>query len=168
MSEFSGWFERSAWRLETRPFYDPDAAEFRRALAGLPPTADQRTRRQRWVDDIAVAVGAGRQVGRVLVVTFPLSPYWRWRVATAPSHVAAGEDIRLVDWRGHPDLAELTDDFWLFDDQRVLALDYDPAGAFIAARPTTDPRTVDRCRRQLALAWAWSVPLLPGTVRAAG
>jgi hypothetical protein len=167
VSEFFNRFERTAWRLETRPFYAPDAEEFRRAQAGQPPTAAQRAQRQQWVEAITAATTAGRQVGRVLVVSFPLSPYWRWRTETPSSHIAAGENIRLVDRQGHPALADLTEDFWLFDNARVLALDFDPAGAFLGAHNVTDPRLTDRYHQQLALARSWSVPLVPGTVPAA-
>jgi hypothetical protein len=168
VSEFFGRFERTAWRLETRPFYVPDAAEVGRWLAGQRPTAEQRGRRQQWVEDIAAAAAAGRQVGRILVVTFPLSPYWQWRVETAAAHIAAGEQIRLVDRRGNPALAKLADDFWLFDNTWALALDFSPDGVFLAAREVTSPGQVYRFGRQLGLARSWSVPLLPGAVRTAG
>jgi hypothetical protein len=50
----------------------------------------------------------------------------------------------------------------------VLALDFDPDGVFLAAQATRDPRIVGRCRHELALARAQSIPLLGGAVRAAG
>jgi hypothetical protein len=160
---FFSRFERTAWRLETHPFYRPDAAEFARYQAGQPPTSDQQAQRQQWLAGLTSAV---QTVGRVLVVAFPLDPYWQWRVTTAAAHLAAGEDIRLADRRGHPELSSLGD-FWLLDDRLVLALDFDPDGGFLASRPITDPTLVDQYRRQLVLARSWSTSLA-GMVRAAG
>lgn len=167
MSEFFSRFEQTAWRLETRPFYVPDAAEIGRWLAGQPPTAEQRDQRQQWVDDIAAATAAGRQIGRVLVVTFPLSPYWQWRIATAAAHVAVGEHIHVADrtrWRGLHDLGA---DFWLFDDEWVRLLDYTPDGMFVGTRDLLLPALVDGYRADLNQARAYAVPL-PRTVPAAG
>ena len=153
-------FQRSAWRLETRSFYQPDAEEFDRWQRGLTTTDGPRVR---WVEQIAEATAAGRSIGRVLVVSLPLSPYWRWRLETAHEHAAAGEDIRIAVASDHvlvvPALVALQTDFWLLDDQRLLLLDYDRDGRFIGATATDDPIVVGVCREQRNLAVASSVPL---------
>jgi hypothetical protein len=149
---FFGQFERSAWRLETQPFYQPDAEEFGRYQQGLAPTGEQQTRRAWWVEHLA-----DRTVGRVLIVSLPLSPYWRWRLETAREHVAAGEDIRVAI--ADPHAGRDGRDFWLLDDQRLLLLDFDPAGQFIGSTSTDDPAAVEAARRQRDLALAASVPL---------
>ena len=156
--DFFDRFQRSAWRLECRSVYGPDAAEFDRWQHGQPPTIEQQAQRQRWIDGVTAASQSGRTVGRVLVVTLPPAPYWRWRVSTGQAHAAAGEDIRVADRARHPDLGDLGD-FWIFDDDQVLVLDYDPDGRFMAAQPVTDRAAVDRYRRQRGLAIAGSVPL---------
>lgn len=162
MSDTSGFFDlfqRSAWRLEVRPFYGPDADEFDRYQHDQPPTVEQERQRRHWLEHIAAATSDGRSVGRVLVVTAPLTPYWRWRVATGRAHAAAGEEIHLADRAQHPELAALTADFWLLDDARVLLLDYDPRGMFLGRREVTDPASVADYRRQQALSRRCSVPL---------
>jgi len=156
--DFFDRFQRSAWRLECRPFYGPDAAEFDRWQHGQPPTIEQQAQRQRWIDGVTAATDGGRTVGRVLVVTLPLTPYWQWRVSTGQAHTAAGEDIRVADRARHPDLGDLGD-FWIFDDDQLLALDYDPHGAFLGGRQVTDPTTIGRYRRQRDLSITGSVPL---------
>jgi hypothetical protein len=156
--DFFDRFHRSAWRLECRPFYQPDAAEFDRWQHGQPPTLDQQAQRQRWIDNITTASQHGRTVGRVLVVTLPLTPYWQWRVETGRQHAAAGEDIRVADRAKHPDLGDLGD-FWMFDDAHALLLDYDPTGGFLHAHPVTDQTALGRYRRQRDQGIAGSVPL---------
>jgi hypothetical protein len=157
--DFFEQFQRSAWRLETRPFYGPDADEFQRYQHGLSPTAEHQQQRQRWIDRIAAATSAARTIGRVLVVTLPLTPYLRWRIETGRGHAAAGEDIRIADCAQHPALAELDSDFWIFDDERVLLLEYDPQGAFLGSQQVTDRALIERCLRERNLAIACSVPL---------
>jgi len=157
--DFFEQFQRSAWRLETRPFYGPDADEFQRFQHGQGPTAEQQRQRQRWIDRVAAANGAARVIGRVLVVTGPLTLYLRWRVETGRGHAAAGEDIRIADCAHHPALAELDSDFWIFDDERVLLLDYDPQGAFLRSQQVTDRALIERCLRERELAIACSLPL---------
>jgi hypothetical protein len=158
----SGFFElfgSSAWRLEVQPFYGPDAEEFGRYQHGRGPNQAQRHQRQQWIDGIAAAAGAGRVVGRVLVVSLPLSPYWRWRLETAAQHAVAGERIHVADRGRHPALAELDQDFWIFDESWAVLLDYQPDGTFLGGRDAADPAVLNRCHRDRGLAVAASVPL---------
>jgi uncharacterized protein DUF6879 len=151
---FFDQFERSAWRLETHPFYAPDAEEFQRHLDGLPPTAEQRERRRRWVEGLA-----GREVGRVLLVAVPLSPYWRWRLETAREHAAAGEDIRVALAGDVPGLPVNVDDFWILDDRITWTLAFDYAGRYLGMSTYHDPAMLAYRRRQRDLALAHAVPL---------
>ena len=50
-------------------------------------------------------------------------------------------------------------DYWLFDDERLWLIDYDPVGSFEAARLVDDQVTVARHRRWRDAALAASVPL---------
>jgi hypothetical protein len=160
VSGFFEWFQRSAWRLEVQPFYQPDADEFHRFEQGQGPTAEQRQRRQWWIDGVAAATRDGRTVGRVLVVALPLSPYWRWRLETAHAHVAAGEDIRVVVADGgHPGTRTLDRDFWLLDDERLRYVDYDERGRFLDNIEVWKPAAVTAARSLRTFAVAASVPL---------
>lgn len=153
---FFDQFEQSAWRLEVQPFYQPDAEEFSRWQQGVTASSDMRAW---WVEQVAVATAAGRYVGRVLVVSLPLSPYWQWRLETAREHVAAGEDIRIAVVDYAPVLAQLDTDFWLLDDTSARVLAYSPDGRFLDNVEEHRPKVLRRCRHDRDLAMAPSVPL---------
>ncbi len=160
--DFFATFTRTAWRLETLPAYgtpdsDPSFAAYLE-LGHLPPLED-RPPKQAWMAAVRQAVAEGRQLGRVHVVRRPLTPYLDYELATYPENVEAGEDIRIADADQHPELATLSTDFWLLDNERVLVMAYDDDGRFINAMPTTNPTVVPACRRFRDLAIACSVPL---------
>jgi hypothetical protein len=124
-------FTCSAWRLELLPTYNmPQEAEaIERWRSGERLPADHWSR---WMERVAAHVEAGRTVGRVHVVRYPLSEYvrfefdwyYRW-------HVRAGEDIRILDVTDAPDPALPDHDFWLFDESQVVKLLYRPDGSQI-------------------------------------
>lgn len=164
--EFFGLVRRSAWRLEALPAYatadsDPSFTAYLRA-GRLTPLAE-RPPKQAWMAAVRQATAAGKRLGRVHVITRPLSPYLEYELAAYPENVEAGEDVRLADAGEHPELAELGPDFWLLDDETlaplVLVMDYDPEGRFRGLERTTDPAVVARCRRVRDLAVRYSVPL---------
>jgi hypothetical protein len=160
--EFFSLFRASAWRLEALPAYG--TAESDPAFAAwlerghLPPLAE-RPAKQAWMAAVREAVAGGKRLGRVHVLRRPLTPYLAYELATYPENVEAGEDVRIADADEHPELARLSRDFWLLDDQLALLLDYDPQGRFQALTPTRDPQVLADCRRQRDLAVARSVPL---------
>jgi hypothetical protein len=67
------------------------------------------------------------------------------RLAEARSPLLMNGGTRLVP-RGAWSTGVPRDDFWLFDDERLWLMDYDPAGGFEAARLVDDPATVARHR----------------------
>lgn len=154
----------SACRLETLQQYATSGDEERRRAfrAGepLPPPGPGK------LDDlrlIAQLRKAGRQVGRVHVVDQPLSDYMRYELAVYAENVAAGEDVRIADRSRHPELADLGQDFALFDaetgEPQVILFGYDVDGSLLGYRHATDRPTIARCQRQYRLALARSVPL---------
>ena len=164
--EFFDCFRRSAWRLEALPAYgtaesDPSFAAYLRA--GQLTPLEERPPKQAWMAAVRAAVAAGKHLGRVHVLGRPLSPYLEYELATYTENVAAGEDVRIADRDEHPELAPLTRDFWLLDDETpapaVLLMDYDDAGRFVSLERTRHPAVVAQCRRQRDLAIACSVPL---------
>jgi hypothetical protein len=73
---------REAWRLETRPGY----------------TVPQEAYTSGWMDEVRQWTAEGRNVGRVHIVTRPLSDYLRFEFEYYyRHHVAVGEDIRILD-----------------------------------------------------------------------
>jgi hypothetical protein len=164
--EFFALAERSVWRLETLPQYNPHTDQ---ALAAWQRTGkllplSQRPGKQAWMAAVRQAVAAGKQVGRVRIRRQggdggPWS-YAAYELACYPENAAAGEEIRVAELGAHPELAELDRDFWLMDEGLALVMDYDHDGQFQAMTPTRDPAILARCLAQRDLAVAWSVPLV--------
>lgn len=65
-----------------------------------------------------------------------------------------GSESFMVDREFHPDLATLTEDFWMFDEQRVAVMHYDDHERFIEAVAPTDPVETYIARRDLAMKYA--------------
>lgn len=148
-------FEHSAWRLETQGVYhETDEAEpFRRFMAGEP---DDLSWFEDWLDMLGSAMSSGRKVGRVRVLTEPLTNYLRFELGTVSwSAVAAGEDIRVLSADAARRLAVGSQDFWLFDDRTVALLHFGPGGV-VGAEIITEPDQVARYRavRRAALSGA--------------
>lgn len=155
----------SAWRVEARQHYTVPGDEERqrafRAGEPLPPPGPGKR------DDLALITrltDEGRTVGRIHVVDRPLSDYVRYELAVYAENVAAGEAVRIADRTAYPELGEIARDFVIFDaeapsDTAVILFDYDDTGLVHGYRIATHPGTIEQCREDLDLAYAYSVPL---------
>lgn len=152
MELFRG-IRREAFRLEQLEQYtvesDDELLAAWRAGRSVRRTPDTSP----WLRHIADHAAAGRRVYRVHVIDWPLSDYLRFELALYPDGVAAGEDVYLADRSEHPDLAALTEDFWLFDDQTAVVMQYGADGRFLGPSVPDDVAAY-RARRDLALAHA--------------
>lgn len=143
LGSYLAGFRASAFRLECRQHYDNPAERewFARYLrAGEVPvfTPDNDS----WCKLVAEAKAADKTVQRVHLVREPPSDYVRFELECQRASVDAGEDIRVVPYQDperHP-LARhgRLEDFWLFDDEIVVELDYDQGGRFLGAREVPD------------------------------
>ncbi|GGO86912.1 DUF6879 family protein [Wenjunlia tyrosinilytica] len=121
-------FETEAWRLETMPHYHvpQEADEFSRFLTGerfSEPIEDS------WTSLIRNHREAGRTIGRVHVVTRPLSPYLQFEFARYYQHQAAiGEDIRILDVTERENPLPDVQDFWMFDRSTVVLMHFEEDG----------------------------------------
>lgn len=89
----------------------------------------------------------GRDLARVHVIEEPLSDYIRYELAAYTPNVDAGEDVRVISVaRGSWPNGVPRHDFWLFDDERLWLMEYDPGGTFQATRLVDDPATVQTHR----------------------
>lgn len=116
-------FQRTAFRLETLPAYgveseDEELAEFRATGRVTIPDDDP------WLVRVRDLRRTGRWVGRVHVVCRPLSDYLRYEFLIYAHTIRAGEDVRILDLTDAPDTGLPDQDFWLFDDARVVRMDY--------------------------------------------
>lgn len=150
-------FRRRAFHLEVRDSYHVphEAGPFRRFLNG---ESDDLAWHQPWLGLVRAATDAGKDISRVRVVTVPHVDYTKWGLTVAKHNIAAGEDIRwlprhLVD----PETLSL-DDYWLFDDDRVVFTVVEPDGRFVGGAATTDPAIVRHCRDIRDHVWQVAVP----------
>jgi hypothetical protein len=133
-------FRVSAFRLECRQHYDNPAERewFARYLeTGEVPTFTPDN--DAWCKLVAEAQAAGKVVQRVHLVQEPPSDYVRFELECQRASLDAGEDIRVIAFRDNAEAHPLGDhghrgDFWLFDDETVVELDYDQEGRFLGAR----------------------------------
>ena len=154
----------SAYRLETLQHYTvPGDEDRQRAFQAGRPLPPPRPEKQETIDLVSSLVAAGRQIGRVHVVTWPLSDYVRYEFSVYAENVAAGEDVRIADAGEHPELADLVMDFAIFDAETsspsLITFDYSAGGALAGYEHETDPAMIDRCWVQYQLARERSVSL---------
>jgi hypothetical protein len=162
MTDLAWWlqnFQRSAFRLETLPEYwvDQEAewfAEWQRSgtVPELTPENDS------WCKLLHETRSSGRRMQRVRLVSSPLTDYERFELATFRDSVAAGEEIRVCQRESWKDIETNNGnpaDFWLFDEQTTIMLNYDPEGRFQG----TEEGVSSFCIRQRDLALEYSIPL---------
>lgn len=150
--------DRWAWRWECQTVYRSasEAEPLRRWREGLPD--DLRWMRP-WLDMLREATESGKRFARVRVFPEPPTEYLRWQSAlTTPHNIAAGEDIRVITAAQARELGLPGEDFWLFDDARVVWLHFGDDHALTGATLTDDPATVSRCRAWRDLAVRHAVP----------
>lgn len=150
-------FKHRAFHLEVQDSYHtPDeAGPFHLFLTRQP---DDLAWHQPWLNRVREVTNAGKSIMRARVVTVPHGGYTRWGLTVAPHNIAAGEDIRWLPRHliGSADLA--ADDYWLFDDERVVFTVFEPGGRFVGGAATTDPTIVEYCRTVRDRVWQVAIP----------
>ena len=166
MADLAWWlanFQRSAFRLERlQVYFIPQEAEllaaFRRGESVKVPEDHP------WPALVRRATRSGKTMQRIRVVAHPLSDYLCFELSLYPTSVAAGEDIRVASLDDHPELVACQQDFWLFDDEVAVVLDYNDRGGFLGSRAEQD---LDRYRKLREMALACSMELSAYTTRTA-
>ncbi|MBM7784904.1 DUF6879 family protein [Tenggerimyces flavus] len=156
LSDLFDSFERSAFRLEALDAYDvpQDTERLAQFLAGE-PMSPRTVETSPWLQRVQKTVAEGRSMSRVHAVSRPLTDYIRYELASYAGNVAAGEHVLIADRGQHDDgLADLSDDFWLFDDATVALMRYDADGTFLGAEDDTDRLVHYRAIRDRAVAAA--------------
>jgi hypothetical protein len=144
-------FARSAFRVEARDHYDVPAErdEFTAFRAGT-KLHRRAPDQDAWLALVASATASGRTVDRVRLVTRPLSQYTRYEFACYPDNIAAGETIGIVErrWLQPDDQCWAGEDFWIFDDEIVVVLDYDKQHRFLRAAQTDQTDSYLRAKQR--------------------
>ncbi len=149
-------FSRQAWRWECQGTYrQPGEVEpWRRWREG---EHDDLEWLRPWLLNVEAATNRGRYFQRVRVFSEPPTEYQRWQIDVSPANIAAGEEFRVLTASRASALELPTQDFWVFDDDRV-ALMYFEDEQFVGHRILTEPDEVERYRQYKALAWREAVP----------
>lgn len=141
-------FRSSAFRLETLQYYATDEDKFAAWQRGEDPPLDDDT--LAWDATIKAARDRGARFERVRIVVEPIADYVRWELGA----YRPGEDVRILTAKStHPSIGH---DFWLFDSQLAVLMEYDSDGRFIAGRATRSASNLRLARAELT---AVSIPL---------
>lgn len=160
-AEFERYFDSftgSAWRLECQgTYHEPEEREpMRRYLTGQ---CDDLSWFADWLDWVRDVRSSGRIVGRVRVLTDPLTDYLTFQLGsiTRPA-LAAGEDIRVLPADRFDDLDLPREDFWIFDDAVVGVLHFGAEGVDgveVITSPPAVTRFIQRRRAAQAASLAF-------------
>jgi hypothetical protein len=150
-------FKREALHLEMRDSYGTEAEvpHFSKWLAGEP---DDNEWLQPWFSLVRAGTQAGKVFRRARVISEPISDYQRWVLKGTHLFVAAGEDIRWVPRSRVSAVALPGNDFWLFDDERVVFLIFAANGLVVDRLSTTDRSAIQLCRSAFESVWELSIP----------
>jgi hypothetical protein len=150
---------RSVFRVELLQFYDwPDEAH---RVAEWQATGTVTSSSHPSWRQLAEEIAGGVRNTLLHVIDLPLSDYLRYEFeAYQADNLPAGQDVRIAVRNDHPELAELTDEFAVFDDAIVVWYRYNKeTGVKLGWERDHDPDTLARCRRLRDLAMSRSTPL---------
>lgn len=147
----------SAFRLEALPQYlVPEEEE---AFAEWRATGRKKRRtpaNDAWLAELQEIVARGVRWYRVRILDYPLSDYSRFELDGYRDSDAAGQETFVADRAEHSELAEMHEEFWLYDDEIAVRMVYDDEGHFLRPEKAAD---IDACRAMRDIALRCSEPL---------
>ncbi|MCZ1007697.1 DUF6879 family protein [Streptomyces lydicus] len=149
-------FTHEAFRFETQPKYTmpKETPSLARFLRGESKPEDHNSR---WHERVRAYVDAGKWIGRVRIISRPLTEYQRYQLAWGiPGNVAAGEDIRILDMTERDIGLPTGQDWWMLDESRVVHLNYRPDGTQIGREVMEGD--IEPYRRWKRLAFEAAIP----------
>jgi hypothetical protein len=132
-------FRSSAFRLEVQQTYAmaDEQRDLDAFLSGAPRPDGYN---DEWCEFVRGVTNGGRVMQRVKLIQRPYTDYTKFVMSWAvPVNVAAGEDYRIVDLPPGGASPLRRQDFWLFDDEQVIQLDFDDAGALLGIELIEEP-----------------------------
>lgn len=149
-------FRHTAWRLETRRGYASDrrSPKWQRWLAGEDIAAEPANE---WRKNVVEQTAAGKRFERVRIVDEPPTDGQQFLLASAPSNVAAGEDIRTLPRTVAEQLRLPDHDFWLFDSKILARFAFDEDDTTLGVYVTEDPVEVLAACQARDAAWHHAV-----------
>jgi hypothetical protein len=152
-----------AFRLETQQRYAVPAEDeqFQAFAEGRPIPSDPHVDRSMQI--IREAAARGCRVRRVHIMDLPLNLYLRYELTAYRENIDAGEEVGIALRRWHRDLAELTEDFVLFDPDGpqpdVVWMRYDGQGQLVGLVHSQKPADLALAASYREVALAHAVPL---------
>jgi hypothetical protein len=149
-------FRHTAWRLETRRGYasDRNSPKWQRWLNGEDVAADPDNA---WRENVRAQTTTGKRFERVRLVDEPLTQGQQFLLASSPSNVAAGEDIRMLPRARAQELRLPDGDFWLFDSKVLARFAFDDEDTTLGVYVTEDPAEVLAACQARDAAWHHAV-----------
>ncbi|WP_405583236.1 DUF6879 family protein [Streptomyces sp. NBC_01092] len=149
-------FKHTAWRLEARCGYasDRNSPKWPRFLAGEDIARDPDNA---WRENVRVQTAKGKRFGRVRLVDEPPTQGQEFLLASAPSNIAAGEDIRYLTRSQARELRLPDHDFWLFDSKILARFAFDDEDTTLGVYVTQDPAEVLAACQVRDAAWHHAV-----------
>ncbi|MET7682832.1 DUF6879 family protein [Streptomyces sp. NPDC005423] len=149
-------FKHTAWRLETRRGYasDRNSPKWPRFLAGEDIACGPDNT---WRENVRAQTALGKRFERVRVADEPPSKGQKFLLASAPSNIAAGEDIRLLIRARAQELRLPEHDFWLFDSRVLVRFAFDDEDTTLGVYVTEDPAEVLAACQARDAAWHHAV-----------
>ena len=128
-------FKYSAQRIETLPVYKVEGEweEYERYISGIP---EFDFGKNSWIQKIERIVQNNGEMERIRIVPQQINSYLRFETETGyiPNSVA-GEKILVMPQKQYEMMTplELRGDFWIFDNSKVLKMNYAEDGEFIGS-----------------------------------
>jgi hypothetical protein len=150
-------FERSAFHLELKDSYDTseERGPFALFLAGKP---DDFAWHEPWLSLVRETTQGERSISRVRIVSVPHTDYTRWGLTVTPLNIEAGEDIRWLPRDLAKGIELPVDDFWLFDDSRLVFTVFETDGQFVGGVEVRYPEVIELCRTAQRETWGRAIP----------
>ncbi|MFE7269844.1 DUF6879 family protein [Streptomyces sp. NPDC057623] len=149
-------FKHTAWRLETRRGYasDRNSPKWPRFLAGEDIA---RGPDNAWRDNVRAQTTQGKRFERVRLVDDPPTQGQEFLLASAPSNISAGEDIRYLTRTQSQGLRLPEYDFWLFDSKVLARFAFDDEDTTLGVYVSQDPAEVLAACQARDAAWHHAV-----------
>jgi hypothetical protein len=157
---FTG-FDRDAFHLEMRDMYsvEDEVEPLRKWRNGEWQDPEAADWWEPWLVKIRNATGAGRAVRRLRIISEPITDYTRFLWEGTRYNVSAGEEVRWLPRHLVPERTAFPEnDFWLFDDSRLIFNHFDEVERSMRMEQADDPSVVDLCVRLRDHLWPLGIP----------
>lgn len=155
-------YKRTALRFEQQPVYyvGYEREQLERFLKGEPEPPTKNADLNDWYELVRSHVSAGQALRRVRIFEEPPTDYQRWILWLDKWNKQAGESIDYLPRPAALEGGVLPDagaeDWWLFDDERLIVMGYDSEGRRNRLEMLVDEPDVEHARQL----WAKSIRLV--------